>query len=280
MSQANNWANPSGACGQEVAEMASSLEERAQSPDQKQVNMTLMKAISPSPGDHFLEVGCGTGVLCRQIAPKVVPGGKITGLDISTEFVKIAKDLNINSELSSSIQWGVGQAEALPFPDANFDGILAARLLLHISNPQFVLSELMRVVCPGGKVVVMDWDFETVTVDHSNRGLTRRLLHWRCDHHGGNNWSGRQLWRLMVETGFVNVKLTPIVSIAYHENDSLTNSLFRAAQVARDAGAIALSEYTDWVEELRSSLAAECFSASIVYFVVIGERQTVPLLQS
>jgi hypothetical protein len=119
----------------------------------------------------------------------------------------------------------------------------------------------------------MDWDFETLAVDHSNRDLTRRLLHWRCDHHGGNNWSGRQLWGLMAATGLVNVKAVPFVSVAQRENDSLTQSLFRAAQVARDGGAIASNEYDAWVADLRSSLAAGYFFASIVYFIVSGERK-------
>lgn len=273
MSQVNNWSNPSRASAQDVAEMAASLEERGQAFDQQQVNAALMGVLAPATGEHILEVGCGSGILCRLMAPAIVPGGKITGLDISSEFIKIAQDLAISADLSDSIQWGAGQAESLPFQDANFDGVLAARLLLHVSNPQSILSELMRVVRPGGRVVLMDWDFDTVAVDHSDRELTRRLIHWRCDHQGGNNWSGRQLWGRMTATGLVNVKAVPIVSVARRENDSLTLSLFRAAQVARDGRAISPGEYDFWVNELRSSLAVERFFASIVYFIVVGERQ-------
>jgi len=273
MSRVNNWANPSKASMQDVHEMAAALEERAQALDQLQVNRALMDALAPVAGDHILEVGCGSGVLCRQVAPDVVPGGNITGVDISIEFLKIAQGYASSADLSAPIQWGVGQAEVLPFQDASFDGVFAARLLLHVTNPQVVLNELARVVRPGGRVVVMDWDFETLAVDHSNRDLTRRLLHWRCDHHGGNNWSGRQLWGLMTATQLVNVRAVPVVSVAQRENDSLTLSLFRAAQVARDGGAIAPNEYDDWVEEIRSSLATGCFFASIVYYIVIGERK-------
>ena len=272
MSQVNNWSNPSKAVAQAIAEMAAALEERGRAFDQQKVNTALKEVLSPAPGERILEVGCGSGLLCRLMAPAVAPEGKVTGMDISPEFIKIARDYAIHADLSDSIQWGAGRAEALPFQDAKFDGVLAARLLLHVSNPESVLSELTRVVRPGGRVVVMDWDFETLAVDHSNRELTRRLLHWRCDHHGGNNWSGRQLWRLMVASGLINVKTVPIVSVAQRENDSLTLSLFRAAQVARDGGAIASKEYDNWVMELSSSLATGCFFASMVYFIVIGER--------
>jgi 2-polyprenyl-3-methyl-5-hydroxy-6-metoxy-1,4-benzoquinol methylase len=273
MSQINNWSNPSRASTQEVIEMAAALEERGQAFDQQQVNTALVEVLAPTSGDHILEVGCGSGLLCRLIAPAVFPGGKITGIDISPEFLKIAQGYASSADLGDAIQWGAGQAESLPFQDASFDGVLAARLLLHVSSPRSVLSELIRVVRPGGRVVVMDWDFETLAVDHSNRELTRRLLHWRCDHHGGNNWSGRQLWGLMAATELLNVQAIPVVSVAQRENDSLTLSLLRAAQVARDGGAIASNEYDDWVQELRSGLNTGCFFASMVYFIVIGDRK-------
>ena len=59
----NNWANPSRAKAQEIAEMASSLEERALFPDQIQVNIELMNALHPTSGEQLLEAGSGTGIL-------------------------------------------------------------------------------------------------------------------------------------------------------------------------------------------------------------------------
>lgn len=273
MSRVNNWANPSKASLQDIHEMVAALEKRAQALDQLQVNEALVDTLAPVAGEHILEVGCGSGVLCRQVAPGVIPGGKITGVDISPEFLKIAQSQIPHTDLSNSIQWGAGQAELLPFRDASFDGVFAARLLLHVPDPQAVLNELVRVVRPGGRVMVMDWDFDTVAVDHPNRDLTRRILHWRCDHHGGNNWSGRQLWGLMFTTNLVNIKVFPVVSVARNENDSLTLSLFKAAQVACDGDAITPDEYKAWTEELKSSLRVGYFFASIVYFIVLGERR-------
>ena len=253
--------------------MAAALEERGQALDQQGVNAALMDVLAPTPGESLLEVGCGSGVLCRLMASGITPGGRIVGIDISPEFVKIARDHATSADLAQYIDWGAGEASALPFRSGSFDGILGARLLLHVPTPGAVLREMARVVRPGGRVAVMDWDFDTVAVDHSDRELTRRLLHWRCDHHGGNNWSGRQLWGQMESAGFTNVRVVPFVSVAHHEGDSLTLSLFRAAQVARDGGVIAPDEHDNWVGELKSSLSAGCFFASIVYFIVIGERK-------
>ena len=273
MSQSNHWANPSKAGAQEIVEMASALEERGRTLDQQQVNSALIGELAPTPDEFVIEVGCGSGFLCRLMAPVVNPGGRITGLDISHEIISIAQDLAVKSDMADIIQWATGRAQALPFKEASFDSALAARLFLHVSDPGVVVKELRRVVRTGGKVVVMDWDFETVAVDHPNRELTRRVLHWRCDHYGGNNWSGRQLWKHMAEGGFSSLKLLPVVSVARNAQDSLTLSLFRAAQVARDGGGITSSEYDAWVEEIRSALRTGCFFASIVYFIVSGIKE-------
>ena len=196
MSHANNWAYPSAASPQDLVDMAAALEERGRALDQQPVNATLISVLAPAPGERLLEAGSGTGMLCRQMAAASAIGarqGMVTGVDISPGFIHIAQGYAARDGLADMIQWCAGQAEALPFGDASFDGALAARLFLHVADPAAVLGELARVLRPGGRLVAMDWDFDTVAVDHSNRELTRRLLHWRCDHYGGNNWSGRQL---------------------------------------------------------------------------------------
>jgi arsenite methyltransferase len=272
MSHENNWANPSKTSREEIAEMASALEERGRAPDQVQVNEALLRVLAPGPGDRLLEAGCGSGILCRQVAPAVTPHGSITGLDISPELLGIARNYARQAGLLDIIKWCAGKAEDLPFPEASFTTAFAARLFLHVSEPEVVLGDLWRVLRPGGKLVAMDWDFETVAVDHSDRELTRRILHWRCDHYGGNNWSGRQLSRQMAAVGFSGLQVFPVVSVGRGERDSLTLSLFRAAQVARDGGAITPGEHDAWTGELNSSLAAGSFFASIIYFIVSGKR--------
>jgi ubiquinone/menaquinone biosynthesis C-methylase UbiE len=272
MSHTNNWANPSHTSSEEIANMATALEERGQAVDQQQVNAALVDVLAPAPGERLFEAGCGSGLLCRQVAPAIAPNGRVTGLDISPGLTRIAQKIAGEAGLANRIQWCSGKAEALPFPDACFDKALAARLLLHVSDPENILKEMRRVLRPGGKLVAMDWDFDTVVVDYENRDLTRRILHWRCDHYGGNNWSGRQLWKQLVASGFSALKMVPVVSVASREQDSLTLSLIRAAQLTRDGGAITPDEHDSWVGELKSGMADGHYFASIVYFIVSGLR--------
>jgi ubiquinone/menaquinone biosynthesis C-methylase UbiE len=270
MGHSNSWSNPSKVSREDAIQMAAFLEERSRTPDMQAVNQKLCDTIAAKPSERLLEVGSGSGILCRMLAPCLQPGGQMVGVDISPEMTIEAQKYALAEEIDGGISFETCTAESLPYPDASFDGAIAARLLLHAADPETVIREMKRVVKPGGRVVVMDWDFDTVTVDHPDKGLTRRLLHWRNDHHGGNNWSGRQLWRRMREAGLQNLSVHPWVSVAHGEEDGLTQSLWRAAQVACEGGAISPVEQDVWVKELKDSLRVGTFFASIVYFIVKG----------
>jgi ubiquinone/menaquinone biosynthesis C-methylase UbiE len=270
MGHFNSWSDPSKVSREDAIKMAAFLEERSRSPDFQAVIQKLCETVAAKPGERLLEVGSGSGILCRMLAPQLQPGGWMMGVDISPEMTAEARKYTLSEGISSGITFETGKAEALPYPDASFDGAIAARLLLHVTDPDAVLREMKRVVKPGGRVVVMDWDFDTVTVDHPDQELSRRLLHWRNDHHGGNNWSGRQLWRRMQTAGLQNLSVHPWVTVTHRETDGLTQSLWRAAQVACEGGAISLVEQEAWILELKSHIQDGTFFASIVYFIVKG----------
>jgi len=270
MNHFNAWANPSIAGAADVVEMAAFLEKHSQTPDTREVNQKFCEVVDPQPGEHLLEVGSGSGLLCRMVAPQLQPGGSLVGIDISPEFLAEARKYAVQARVADQIVFESGKAEALPYPAASFDGAFAARLLLHASDPDEAVREMARVVRPGGRVVVMDWDFGTVSLDHPDREITRRLLDWRTDHRGGNNWSGRQLWRRMATAGLQNLSVHPWITVALSASDGLTQSLWRGFQAARDAGVVSPSEYDIWAADLDTRLQEGTFFASIVYFIIKG----------
>jgi ubiquinone/menaquinone biosynthesis C-methylase UbiE len=267
MNNADAWSNPSQASPEDVARMAEHLEERSGRPDMRQVNQAVCEALRPQPGERLLEVGCGTGIVSRLVAPSLEKTGAITGLDISSQFLAVARQ---RADSASHIHFVNALGAAIPHPDSYFDGAWGVRLLLHVFDPDPIVSEMRRVVRPGGRVVLADWDFETATVDHPDRELTRRILNWRIDHHGANNWSGRQLLRLGRQAGLKDVQVYPLVVTATDEKPALTQSLWRAAEVARDGGAITEAEHDAWVSALKERITSGSFFASLVYFIMKG----------
>ena len=105
-------------------------------------------ALDPQPGERILDVATGTGWAARRIAAR---GATVTGVDLGTEVIEAAK------ELSSNIDFRVGDAEALPFPDNHFDAVISTFGVMFARDPEAVARELARVVRPGGRVSLANW---------------------------------------------------------------------------------------------------------------------------
>ena len=270
MTPKSSWSETSQIDSNKAKEMAEYFESRSQYKDQKKINHALKDLLNLKNGDKILDVGCGTGILTRLIASSLFPKGFITGIDISNHFVALARNYIQDLNYNSIINFDVGDAENLPYPDGYFDTAFATRLLLYVHNPQQTVKEMKRVVKEKGRIVLADWDYDTLVVDHSNRLLTRKIIHWRTDNKDGNNWSGRQLYRLLKEQDLEEIIITPVITIAIDENNSLTKSIFNAATGALEAAIITVNQYETWISELKRKLQEGKFFASIVYFLAKG----------
>jgi SAM-dependent methyltransferase len=103
------------------------------------------------PGQEVLDVACGTGVLAREVRPRVAPTGRVTGLDPNPGMLAVAR------ELEPSLDWRQGTGESLPFPDASFDAVVSQFGLMFMDVDR-ALREMLRVLRPGGTLVVAVWD--------------------------------------------------------------------------------------------------------------------------
>jgi SAM-dependent methyltransferase len=104
------------------------------------------------PDQSVIDVACGTGVLAREAALRLANTGSVTGLDPSPGMLAVA------AQLAPEIQWREGVAEALPFPDDSFDVALSQFGLMFFQDRALALQEMMRVLRPGGMLVVAVWE--------------------------------------------------------------------------------------------------------------------------
>lgn len=101
-----------------------------------------------SPGTRVLDVACGTGVLSRALARA---GAEVTGLDLTAPMLAIAR------EYSPEIEFVEASADAIPFGDDSFDAATCQQGLQFFPNRQLALTQIRRVVKPGGTVVIACW---------------------------------------------------------------------------------------------------------------------------
>jgi len=96
-------------------------------------------------GSVALEVGCGGGILCEEIARM---GFDVTGIDPSAQSLHIA--INHAETCGLDIKYEKGMGEALPFRDATYDVVFCCDVLEHVRDLPQVISEISRVLKPGG----------------------------------------------------------------------------------------------------------------------------------
>jgi ubiquinone/menaquinone biosynthesis C-methylase UbiE len=116
---------------------------------------TRLAALSgAAPGDHVLDVGCGTGYLTRLLAPLVGPDGRVTGLDPSPPMLDHAR-----RRAPGNCSYEAGEGQALPFPDGSFDVVVSSLAVHHmpLSARGTAVQEMFRVLRPGGRLLICEF---------------------------------------------------------------------------------------------------------------------------
>jgi ubiquinone/menaquinone biosynthesis C-methylase UbiE len=130
------------------------LESRGRAPGYLQMVRTLIEETDLQPGQTVLEVGCGTSVLDRWLARRTGGKNPIVGVDINRYLLREAAALTRKDGLEGTITFREANAEALPFADGSFDVTMAVTVIEELDADR-LLSEMVRVTKPGGKVAVI-----------------------------------------------------------------------------------------------------------------------------
>ncbi|BAZ47485.1 type 11 methyltransferase [Nostoc sp. NIES-4103] len=101
---------------------------------------------------NVLDIGCGTGRLLERLATQF-PDLRGTGLDLSPNMLQVARLSNRHHPRLIFLE---GKAESLPFAEGQFDAVFSSISFLHYLQPQQVLSEVARVLVPGGRFYLVD----------------------------------------------------------------------------------------------------------------------------
>jgi SAM-dependent methyltransferase len=250
----------------DVGTYVQALEEFDLLPQLQELKQLARSGTGLAPGQFVLDVGCGFGLETLRLARIVGPGGRVAGIDQSADFVADAKRRAKAAGLE--IDFSVGDAAALPYPEACFDSTRAERLLIYLGDPGGVLAEMARVTRPGGRIAVIEPDFGSVTVGLPNRPLVRRVMAHEADKAVVHSWLPAQLPKLLRSAGYGEPAIATRVVLF---SQKLGTDYF--SQVGRSAAAddaISPDELSEWLSGIDVAAEAGSLFGSIDYFLFVA----------
>jgi ubiquinone/menaquinone biosynthesis C-methylase UbiE len=222
-------------------------------------------------GLRVLDVGCGTGGYLRILAPLVTPGPAV-GIDLSETL--IAQALQRTAADETNVSFRVANAYDLPFPDASFDRVVATQILLHLADPWRAVTEMRRVLAPGGLISVGEWDWDSTCLAVSDRELGRRFTHLLCDQMH-NGLIVRELPWQLERSGFTHVSVTPQVHLSRDPGAAYEWLIEPVARELARTGALTAGEGDRLLADLRERAATGRYFLARTYYSVIATAGTV-----
>jgi SAM-dependent methyltransferase len=161
------------------------------------------EALAAVDGERVLDVGCGPGFYATELLMDVGPSGTVVGVDRSAQMLAAARKRSAGHE---NIAFREGEATALPVDDHAFDAALCVQVLEYVPDVPGALAEMHRAVRSGGRVVVWDVDWSTVSLHSSDPARTQRILQaW--DGHLTHPALPRTLAAALRTAGFADVEV-------------------------------------------------------------------------
>jgi SAM-dependent methyltransferase len=251
--------------------MAAALEVRGRTPSQIRLRRRFLRWVPVRAGDRVLEVGCGTGVVARDLAALVGRRGVVTAVDTSATLLERARALSRGAP-GGRLVFRRADGHRLPFADRRFDAVLAITVILHVEDPLRVVKEMARVVRPDGRVAVQDQDFGLIGAAHPDRELTARILDGVAARIYPEPHSGRRLGALLRAAGLVDVNMLADV----YQDTTLTrfsrNFLERRAENAVRFGIVDAPTAERWLDGFNALHAEGNFVLTMQYFGAAGVK--------
>jgi len=245
-----------------IQAMITRLEERGK---HHAFSQMIGKYINTLPIDRpltVLDLGCGTGVVVRQLANALHPASIFHGADVSAELLSEARRLTPEQRIC----WNHVTSEALPYPDETFDVITMHTLLSHVSDPMHILIEAKRVLKSDGRLIVFDADHAGTTYSQPSYEKMRHIDYLLTSAIATHPDICRQLPRLLKAAGY---------ELADHDSDIISecgtgdywlSSVQGFARLIPTLGVLSPEEAESWVNYMLGSHEDGTFFAAGTFY--------------
>jgi ubiquinone/menaquinone biosynthesis C-methylase UbiE len=244
------------------------MEVRAADPRQRAIRAALFAAAGLPVNSRVIEVGCGSGAICRDLAQRSEVAA-VTGVDPSPVFLKKARELAV--ELPN-ISFDEGDGRALAYADTSFDAVVFHTCLSHVPEPEKALKEAFRILRPNGRMVILEGDYATTTVATAPEDPLQACVEAAVSRLVHDRWLVRRLVREVAGAGFEIGLFDSYGYLQTRKPDYMMTLVSRGADFLIAAGKISASTGEALKSEARERVAAEAFFGFIGYAGLVATK--------
>lgn len=230
----------------------------------------VLALLAPKHGERALDIGCGPGLTTESLAHAVGSHGHVLGVDIAPPMLAIAKQ---RCASLPQVAFGMADVTQLPYQDASFDIALASQVYEYVEQVDHALKELARVIRPGGRVVLVDTDWESaVWASHDDARMRRVIETW--NEHIPHPQLPRTLKRRMELAGFsrVRVEVVPLLNLSYDPNTYSVGMMTMLGNFATDRNGLSAEDIAAWKADARAIGEENGYFFSLNRYVFIARR--------
>ncbi|MFF3735404.1 methyltransferase domain-containing protein [Streptomyces sp. NPDC002476] len=214
------------------------------------------------PGGSFLEVGAGAGDAALALRTRY--GAEVVAVDSSLTMASEARARGVPFVTAAD-------GHRLPFRTGCFDGAWADRVLQHVAEPEQVLAEMLRVIRPGGRIALVDPDYDTQVLDIEDQELARKVLRFRSDILLRNGSPAHRIAGLLTARGLTDITVearTLVVRDSSAVDDVM--GLRTWAHAAADQGFLGPSDADRFVARYDEAVRTGRFTYAVSFFLTAG----------
>ncbi len=225
------------------------LEKMYRTPDVAGQRTRVLHWLDLRPGYAALDVGVGPGLLALDMARTVGANGRVAGIDLSEAMLTMTRERLADEP--ATMDFREADATSLPFDDGSFDAVVSTQVYEYVPDLNAALLEVERVLRPGGRVVILDTDWDSLVWNTNDRARMRRVMDaWDAHLHDAHVPStlGAKLNAARLRT--IGMEVLPLVNTAPHGNCYSAGIMFAISSFVAGRSDITQEEAQAWLEEL------------------------------
>lgn len=239
-------------------------------PDVREQRQKVIDLLGLQAGWKVLDVGSGPGYLASDMAVTVGGSGEVHGVDISDELLALARQKYAGC---AHLEFHNADATKLPFPSAYFDVVVVTQVLEYLKDVDAALREFNRVLRPGGRILVLDTDWDSI-VWHSNNPERMKKILQVWDQHLVDPYLPRSLMARLAKTGFRQECQTiiPLFNPEFAEDTFSNRMIDLIGSFVKGRQGVALQEVDDWAADLRQQGKLQNYFFSLNRYVFVASK--------